>query len=164
MMPWLDVTVTIFTLVGLIIAWLATIIPAFPAPTLMWLLILMYGVATGFETRGVIFFVFITLLTIASLLIDNVFSMAGARKGGARWWSIAIAGVVGLVASLLLTPIGGILLWALALFLSEYYFQKDATLAWEATKSMVIGWGWAAVARLGIGLVVLGLWAAWAFL
>jgi hypothetical protein len=63
-----------------------------------------------------------------------------------------------------LTPIGGILLWALALFLSEYYFQKDATLAWEATKSMVIGWGWAAVARLGIGLVVLGLWAAWAFL
>jgi uncharacterized protein YqgC (DUF456 family) len=164
MMPWLDVTISIFILIGMVIAWLAMIIPAFPAPTLMWLLALIYGTATGFGTRSLIFFVIITLLTIVSLFTDNVFSMAGARKGGARWWSIAISAVVGLVASVLLTPLGGILLWALALFLAEYTFQGDATKAWEAMRSMVIGWGWATVARLAIGLVILALWSAWAFL
>lgn len=163
MVPWVDVTVRVLMLIGLGATWLGTIVPIFPAPTLMWVLILLYGLVTGFDLKGGIIFAVITLLTIGSLLVDNIFSIAGARKGGARWWSVVIAGAVGLVSSLFVTPIGGILLTIAALFLAEYYFRRDANLAWDATKQMVVGWGWATVARLIIGAVVIGAWLIWAF-
>lgn len=164
MVPWLDVTLRVIILVGLLVSWGATIIPIFPAPTVMWALTLIYGVATGFDGGGVIYFAIISVLTLASWFTDEVFSIAGARKGGARWLSVTIAGIVGLISSLLLTPIAGILLTVATLFLAENYYQGDADKAWQATKSMLIGWGWATIARLGIGLVILILWGLWAWL
>jgi hypothetical protein len=162
-LPWLDAAFTIVILIGLIVAWLGTLIPIFPAPTVMWIFILIYGLVTGFDVRGGIFFAVITVLTIASLLSDNVLSIAGARKGGARWISVTVASAVGLISSLLLTPIAGILLTLAALYLMEYAHRKDARAAWEATKQMLVGWGWATVIRLAVGLFELILWAIWAF-
>jgi hypothetical protein len=130
----------------------------------IWGLTLLYGVVMGFEVRGFIFFGLITLLAIASVFTDEVLGVAGARKGGARWMSIVIASLVGFISSILLTPIAGILLTIVALFLVENYYKGDAEKAWEATKQMLIGWGWAIVARLGLGLVQILLWAAWAWL
>lgn len=163
-MPWAETTLRIIILIGLILTWLGTVIPIFPAPSVMWVLILVYGVITGFGTRGAIIFGVITLLTIVSVFTDNFFSIRGARKGGARWISVAIASVVGLVASLLLTPIGGILLTIAALFAAETAYQHDTEKAWAATKNWLLGWGWATVARLAIGLVTILLWVVWVWL
>jgi uncharacterized protein YqgC (DUF456 family) len=162
-LPWLDTAFTIVILIGLIVAWLGTLIPIFPAPTVMWIFVLIYGVVTGFDVRSFIFFAVISFFTIAALLADNVLSIAGARKGGARWISVTVATTVGLVSSLFLTPIVGILLTLLALYLMEYAHRKDTQAAWDATKQMLLGWGCATVIRLIIGLIDLILWAIWAF-
>ncbi len=164
MLPWVETGFEILMLIALFIAWAATVVPIFPATAVIWGLTLLYGVVTGFGTRGLIFFAFITLLAIASFVTDEILGVAGARKGGARWISIVIASIVGFISSILLTPIAGILLTIVALFLAENYYKGDAEKAWEATKQMLIGWGWAIVARLGIGLVQIVLWAAWAWL
>ncbi|MBN1249541.1 MAG: DUF456 domain-containing protein [Anaerolineae bacterium] len=164
MLPWAYTTLRIIVLVLLILTWFGTVIPVFPAPTVMWVLILVHGIVTGFGTRGAILFGFITLLTIISLFTDNFFSIKGARQGGARWASVAIASGVGLIASLLLTPIGGILLTVAALFAAEMAYQHNAEKAWNATKNWLLGWGWATVARLGIGLVTILLWVVWVWL
>jgi uncharacterized protein YqgC (DUF456 family) len=163
MLPWIETGFEILILVSLIVAWLATVVPIFPAPAVIWGLTLLYGLVTGFDVRGIIFFVLITLLTIAAVFTDEVLGLAGARKGGARWMSIVIASIVGFISSILLTPIAGILITVGTLFLVENYYKKDAEKAWQATKQMVIGWGWAIVARLAIGLVQILLWIAWAW-
>lgn len=164
MLTWVETALELIILVMLCIAWVATIIPIFPSPAIMWALTLVYGIVANFDRRGTIYFVLITLLTIAAMSVDNVLSIAGARKGGARWMSVTIASVVGLVGSLFFTPIVGIGLTIAALYLAENYYQQDAEKAWQSTKQMLIGWGWATAARLGIGFVEILLWAAWAFL
>lgn len=163
MLPWLDIALRVAILFGLIASWIATVIPIFPAPTLMWALTLIYGIVAGFEVRGAILFGIISLLTVISWLADNFFGIVGARKGGARCTSVAVAWAVGLVTSILFTPIIGIVLTVGALFAVESYYKETKEEAWQATKSMLLGWGWATVVRMGIGLIQIILWVIWAW-
>ncbi len=162
--PWLIMGFKIFILVGMLLSWIGTIIPIFPGPTVMWVLALVYGIVQGFGTIGIIVFVLITLLTVASWLTDNVFSIKGAREGGASWSSVAIASIAGLISSLFLTPIVGVLVTLLTLYLIEFSKRHDSDQAMQATKQMLLGWGWATVVRLGLGFISLALWSAWAWL
>lgn len=162
--PWLIMGFKIFILVGMLLSWIGTIIPIFPGPTVMWVLALVYGIVQGFGTIGIIMFVIITLLTVASWLTDNVFSIKGAREGGASWSSVAIASIAGLISSLFLTPIIGVLVTLLTLYLIEFSKRHDSDQAMQATKQMLLGWGWATVVRLGLGFISLALWSAWAWL
>jgi uncharacterized protein YqgC (DUF456 family) len=163
MLPWAETTIRIILLILLLLTWVGTVIPIFPAPSVIWLLILIYGLVSGFGTKGTILFGIITVLTVASLLTDNFFSIRGARQGGARWASVAIASVAGLIGSILLTPIGGMLATVGALFLAELAHKHNSREAWSATKQWLLGWGWATGARLAIGFVTILLWAAWAW-
>ncbi len=162
--PWLIMGFKIFILVGMILSWIGTIIPIFPGPTVMWVLALVYGIVQGFGTIGIIMFVIITLLTVASWLTDNVFSIKGAREGGASWSSVAGASIAGLISSLFMTPIIGVLVTLLTLYLIEFSKRHDSDQAMRATKQMLLGWGWATVVRLGLGFISLALWSAWAWL
>lgn len=162
--PWLIMGFKIFILVGMLLSWIGTIIPIFPGPTVMWVLALAYGVVQGFGTIGIIMFVIITLLTVASWLTDNVFSIKGAREGGASWSSVAVASIAGLISSLFMTPIIGVLVTLLTLYLIEFSKQHDSDKAMRATKQMLLGWGWATVVRLALGFISLALWSAWAWL
>jgi uncharacterized protein YqgC (DUF456 family) len=161
---WLNQTLRIGTLIILLVSWAAMVIPAFPAPAVMWAFIFLYGLLTGFEIGGALYFTAITLLTILALLADNLLMLGGARKAGARWSSLFVAFVAGTFGSLFLTPLLGIPITLLALFLTEYARQKDSERAWAATKSMIFGWGTSVVVRLLLGMAMLILWAMWAWL
>ena len=164
MVPWLDLTLRITILIVLLISWIAMVIPAFPAPTVMWVFTLIYGVLAGFEGWGIAYFIAITLLTVFALLADNVLMLGGARRAGARWSSLFVAFVAGTLGSIFLTPLLGIPITILALFLVEYARLRNAKRAWATTKSMIFGWGWSVAVRLFLGLAMLILWAMWAWL
>lgn len=161
MASWLVLTIKIFLFLGTLFGLFGLIVPAFPGLTVMWVLILAYGLIFGFDVTGAVLFAFISLLAIAGMLSDNVLMIGKARQGGAKWHSIAIASVVGLFGSILLTPIGGVALTLLALYLSEYAHRRDKRESWEVTKDMAIGWGWAFVVRFSLGVVIMILWGVW---
>jgi len=142
---------------------LGLIVPVFPGLTVIWVLVLLYGIVAGFEGAGVWLFAGISILTIVGSLVDNLLMGGNALQKGASWLSLAAASVAGLLGSIFLTPIGGIALALLGLFLAEYARRKDQEEAWAVTKAMAIGWGWAFVARFGIGFVMIALWAVWAW-
>ncbi len=161
---WLENSITIFILLSMLIALIGSLIPIFPGPTVLWGLALVYGLVTGFDTRAAIFFGIISVLGFTGTIIDNIITVGSAHQAGARWSSLILAILAGFVFSLALTPIVGILVTLLVLFLAEYVHHHDQQKAWEATKSMLFGWGWTALARFGIGLLMVILWSAWVWL
>jgi uncharacterized protein YqgC (DUF456 family) len=163
MVHWLDIVVKVLMLLGMLIGLAGMVVPIFPGVTVIWALVLLYGIIFGFGGGGGWIFAAITVLTVIGWVVDNVLMGGKARQGGARWTSIAIAFVAGFVGSIFLTPIGGIAATLFALYIAEYAYRQDRAEAWAVTKSMALGWGWAFVARFSIGLVMIGLWAIWAW-
>jgi uncharacterized protein len=160
---WLEFFVNTFSLVVMVVSLIGLIIPIFPGTVIIWLVALLFGIASGFGVLGGIIFVILTILMIVSTLADNILMGAKAREHGASWLSIGLALVTGVVGTMVFPPIGGIIGAPLVLFLSEYNRVRDRDKALATVKALALGWGWAFVARFGIGVVMIGLWAVWAF-
>ncbi|MBK9927507.1 MAG: DUF456 domain-containing protein [Anaerolineales bacterium] len=158
-------TLTLFAmLVGLV----GLIVPVFPGLTIMWLASLVYaiiqsvaGKMTGWDW---FFFVIITLFMIGGNIVDNLIIAAKMRDQFIPWSSILIAFAAGIIASIFLTPLVGLLGAPLGLFLAELNRLKDRDKAIASTKAYLIGWGWAFGARFLIGLTMIGSWMLWAWL
>ncbi|MCW5877166.1 MAG: DUF456 domain-containing protein [Anaerolineales bacterium] len=137
------------------------IVPIFPGGFVIWLAALIYGLLEGFSGAGWAFFLLISLLAIAGMLVDNVLMARAARKQGASWWSLTFAFVGGVVGTILLPPFGGLLGAPLLLYLSEMRRRRSTSQAWEVTRGLLVGWGWSFVARFVLGLAKIGLWLGW---
>lgn len=158
-----QVTVRIVVLVVMLISWFGLVIPGVPGLTIIWLAGLGYGIANGFTWGSGLLFAGITVLMLLGNVSDNLLMGAGAKKKGASWWSLGAALLGGVVGTLLLPPLGGIPIALVALFGVEWLRLKDWRAALDSTKGMAVGFGWSFVVRFGIGAVMIGLWAIWAF-
>jgi uncharacterized protein YqgC (DUF456 family) len=147
----------------MLVSFCGLIVPIFPGLMVIWLLALLYGILSGFGALGAVLFVIITVLAILGEISDNLLMGKKARQEGARWFSIATAYIAGVVCSIVFTPLIGIAAALGALFLTEYIASKDHRKALAVTKGMAIGWGWAFVSRFAVGLMMIALWAIWAW-
>ena len=161
--PTLELLVNLLILLGMLMTLCGLIVPVFPGLIVIWTLALLYGILSGFGMLGVVLFVIITVLAILGEISDNLLMSRKARQEGARWLSIAIAFVAGIVGSIVFSPLGGIAAALGALFLTEFISSRDRKKALAVTKGMAIGWGWAFVLQFGIGLTMIALWAIWAW-
>lgn len=157
-LPWIILGLMLLSLFALVV-------PVFPGGVVIWFFALLYGLLNPnhFGTLGGIMFALISVLAIASGLADNFFMGAKAKEAGASWRGIIIALIAGVVAAIFLTPIGGIVVAALSLYLVEYIRLNDREQAMKITRALVVGCGWAFVARFGIGIVQISLWGIWAW-
>jgi uncharacterized protein YqgC (DUF456 family) len=158
---WLEVIIVILVQVFLLVGLFGLLIPVFPGVIVMWLVILGYGVVTGFRTLGIVLFVLITLLMLFSTIVDNLLMGAGARKGGASWLSILVALVAGVAGTLIFPPFGGLIAAPLAVFVAELIRFRQWRKALTATGGMATGWGLTFLARFLIGVVIMMLWWLW---
>jgi uncharacterized protein YqgC (DUF456 family) len=149
------------TLVIMLVGLFGLIVPIFPGTVIMWLATLGYGLIAGFGTVGIVIFIIITLLMLASTLLDNIFMGAGARKGGASWGTVAVALLAAVLGTIIFPPIGGFIAAPLAVFLLEFYRLRDTEKAWQALRGLATGLGLSFVVRFGVGLVMLVLWLIW---
>lgn len=164
----LEIVLSIFPwiiLVFMILSLLSLIVPVFPGGVVIWVLALIYGLISPdhFLNGGTWIFALITGLMLASAAADNILMGTKAREAGASWHGLIIALVAGVVGALVLTPIGGLVLAALSLYLVEYIRLKDSDKAMMITKGLMMGCGWAFVVRFGLGVGKIVLWAFWAF-
>lgn len=157
-----EVVFPIFIFVVMVIGLLGLVVPIFPGGVVIWIAALLYGLVSGFGTLGGWMFGVVTLFMILSVLADNFLMGAKALEAGASWWGIIIGLLSGIIASIFLTPLGGLVVAPLALYLVEYMRIKDSEQALNITKGLMLGCGWAFVARFGFGIVQIGSWAVWA--
>ncbi|MCB9136041.1 MAG: DUF456 domain-containing protein [Anaerolineales bacterium] len=147
-----------------IVSLLGLVVPIFPGTVIIWLVTLVYGVVNGFGIGGGILFALITILMIASTVVDNFLMGAKARENGASWVSIGLALGTAVIGTMIFPPVGGLIGAPLVLFLSEYQRERDRDKALATVKALALGWGWAFVARFGIGVVMMVLWGVWALI
>lgn len=162
MPAWLDASIFWITLIIMVVGLFGLIVPIFPGITVIWLAALGYGVVTGFSTLGWVLFAVITVLLIVGVTIDNVLMGAKARKEGAAWSSLALGWLAGILGTILLPPLGGIIAAPLVVLLLEYLRQRDFNKALASLRGLAIGWGASFVVRFFVGLAMIGIWLVWA--
>ncbi len=139
------------------------IIPVLPGLVMIWLAALVYWIATGFTWITWVALAVLTVLMIGGSVIDNILMGASARMSGASWLGIGIALLAGILGSIFLTPIGGLLLALLGIFIVEIIRLRDWRKALNSTTSMAIGCGSSAFVRFAIGCLMILIWAIVSF-
>lgn len=162
-----QVVLEVVTFSVLIFGLLGLLIPIFPGLVVMWLAILVYAVVQiglgNMTWAAWLLFVLITLLMIGGNISDNIIIAKHVRDKNVPWSSILWSFAAGILGSLFFTPIIGMLLSPLALFLAEWRRLKNRDSALANTKAWMTGWGWSVAARMGIGFVMIVFWGLWAW-
>ena len=162
MPAWAGVLAFWLTLLIMLVGLVLLIVPIFPGITVIWVAALLYGFVIGFDTLGIVIFVFITVGMIAGISADNVLMGAGARQGGASWLTIIVALIAGIAGTILFPPIGGLIAIPVSIFLLELIRNREWRSAWRAPRGLALGWGLSFLVRFGIGLVMISAWLIWA--
>lgn len=164
MPAWLETLIPILTFLTMLVGLFGLIIPIFPGNVVMWLAALVYGLVFGFGRLGSILFGVITVLMLIAVVADNFLMGAKAREKGADWGSIILALIAGVIGTIILPPIGGIIAAPVVLYAMEYRRLGDQDEAIKVVKALLTGWGLAFVVRFLLGLIMISLWGIWAFL
>ena len=165
---WFQVILQTLTLFFLLVGLIGLIIPVFPGLTVMWLAALIYAIIQS--ASGLmgwvdwLLFAIITLLMIGGNIVDNLIIASKMRGHEIPWRSIILCYIVGILVSLILTPLAGLIASPLSLLGLEYLRLRDKKLAFESAKVFMIGWGAAFAARLGVGILMIIFWMLWAWL
>jgi len=85
-------------------------------------------------------------------IIDNFIIAKKVRERQVSWGSIVFGYLAGIIAA----PLG--------LFGAEYLRLRDRGVAFASTRGWITGWGLTIAVRIAIGVVMIGLWMAWAWL
>jgi uncharacterized protein YqgC (DUF456 family) len=158
----------LLTFLALLAGLLGLVIPVFPGLTVMWIGTLAYAIiqaiAGNMTWVGWLLFAVITLLMIGGNIVDNIIIAKHMRDKDVPWSSIIISFVAGIIVSLILTPLVGMVASPVGLYLAEWQRIKDKQAALANTKAWMTGWGWSFLARFGIGIVMVAFWGLWASL
>jgi uncharacterized protein YqgC (DUF456 family) len=169
---WAEIPLLFVVILGILIGFFGLFLVFFPGLTVIWVSILLWGIATSFNynvgpwtfTLTITTFAVITMLMVLGNIVDNILMAGGARSKGASWWSIALSWVAMIVGGIFLSPIGGFGIALLVLFIGEILRIKDYRAAFKSTSSMALGCGWAVGTRLLIAAIMIGLFGVWYFL
>ncbi len=140
---------------------ISLVMPVLPGLVIIWAPALVYGIVTGFNWISGILFALITGLMLFGMVVDNIIMGQRARQQGASWIAIAVSLVAGVAGSIFFPPFGGLVAALIGLFIVEIIRLRDWRRALSSTRSMAIGCGWAQLIRMGLGVVMIGLWLAW---
>ena len=143
MSPGAETAFLAVVILGMLLGLFSLLLVFVPGVIIIWLSILAYGLVTGFNlARGIIFGV-ITLLMLASTIIDNVIMGATTRQQGTSWLAIGASMLTLLVAGIFLTPLVGLLL---------YFHSRGRDAEWRAAARQRLAQGAFIVEGDGAGL------------
>ncbi len=164
---WTEVVVQTLTLFVMLVGLVGLVIPIFPGLIIMWLASLFYALVENATGRMVwydwVLFGLISLLAVLGSVIDNIIIARKMRGRSIPWTSIGLAYLAGILASLFLTPVGGLIAAPVALFGAEYLRLRNRRTAFGSAKSYMVAWSWSFAAVFGVGLLMILVWLAWAW-
>jgi len=147
----------LFMLIGLI----GALLPAVPDLVLIWATALAYGLLAGWGDWGPWLFAGISLLCGVGLLSEVLTSSAGARIGGASFWSIVGGVAAGVILLFAAGPLGALIALLGGIFLLEWRKGRDTRRAGQAVLGTAVGYIASFFVKFALGFVCVGLWVIW---
>ena len=148
--------VALLMIVGLV----GSVVPALPGVVLIFAGALLHAVVTGFDPIGPGRLAILALLMVVAYGLDYVAGALGVKKFGGSRWAMAGAIVGALVGLFFGLP--GLLLGPLVGSLgAEYLYTRQLSTSARAALGTVIGLLVGAVAKVGLGLAMIGLFLFW---
>ena len=163
MSPQTAILVQWLAYLGLTLGIIGTVAPIIPGPLLIWASALLWAWADGFQAIGWPTLLILFLLVIAAELSDVALAAMGARRGGASWTSMFVAGAAAIVGLILFNVIGAILGAFLGIFAWEAYRQQwQWRKAWRASSRFIIGYLIAIVVKILFAsmMILIFIWQA----
>ncbi|MGI9594654.1 MAG: DUF456 family protein [Acidimicrobiales bacterium] len=146
----------------MVIGLCGVVIPVLPGLALIWGTALIYGFAVGYDTAGIAAMFLLTGLLVASIVKGVIVPRRTAAGSGASGWA-QLGGVVGAILGFFLIPVIGVIVGALVgVLVVEFFIKGNWADAWTATKGLAKGFGISALIDFGLGLMMIGVWTAWA--
>lgn len=164
---WAEVVVQALTLFVMLVGLAGLLIPVFPGLMVIWLAALFYALVEQAAGRMAwvdwVLFALITLLMLMGSVIDNIIIARRMRGNFIPWRSILAAFAAGMLASLFLTPLIGLVASPLTLFGMEYLRLHNCRQAFASARAYVLAWGWSFAAVFATGALMIALWMLWAW-
>ncbi len=141
MSPSLAEALKILAYIGLAAGVIGVVLPIIPGPLLIWLSALVWAWADGFQAVGWPTLLALGLLAILAELSDVALAAMGAKRGGASWFSMVVAGASAIVGFIIFNLIGALIGAFLGLLAWETYRQGGALKqAWKASRGFMLGY------------------------
>jgi len=163
MSPQTATLVQFLAYLGLALGIIGTVAPIIPGPLLIWISALLWAWADGFQAVGWPTLLVLALLVLVAELSDVALAAMGAKKGGASWTSMFVAGVVAIIGLIFFNILGAILGAFWGLFAWEAYRQRwQWRKAWRASSSFIIGYIIAIVFKMVFAamMIIIFVWQA----
>lgn len=140
---------------------IGTVVPVMPGLAVVWIAGLVYGLIAGFGTVGTVAFAVMTLLALAGTVATYALPHRGGTARGAPTSSM-LAGVVGAIVGVVVIPVLGLPIGAVAgVWLAETARLGDARAAWQVTVGVLLGFGLGMIVEFSLGVVMIGCWVGW---
>lgn len=157
-----DLTITVLVLLVMLVGLAGTLLPVLPGIVLMWVAVVGYGFAFGFDALGIGVIGIVTLLTVLAIVLGVVLPKRAAAGAGASG-KAQLAAAVGAVIGFFVIPVVGLVVGAVVgIAIAEYYEKGDWALAKESTIAVAKGFGVSTLAQFAIGVAILLIWLSWA--
>lgn len=137
-----------------------SLLPVMPGTVLILAGAAVHAVATGFDPLGPGRLTILALLTVLAYALDYLAGALGVKRFGGSGWAVAGAVAGALVGMFLGLPglLLGPLLGALG---AEYLYTRQLNTSARAAFGTVVGLLVGAVAKIGLGLTMIGLVLFW---
>lgn len=135
----MNIVYFVIALVLMLPGLLGVLLPILPGIPYMFVVALLYGLATKFRPLSTKEIIILGVITGLSVLVDHLSGVLGARWGGAHKKSL-LAGFLGLIVGLILfPPFGGIIGLFLAVLVTEIAIHDDNRRAVKAATGSLLG-------------------------
>ncbi len=160
MNPQLVNLLQIIAYVGIALGLIGTVVPIIPGTILIWFSVLLWAWVDGFSAIGWPTLVVLAMLAIVAEVADLLFTSWGAKKGGASWQSLLVAGVAAIAGLIVFNILGAIAGAVLGIWAWEAYQRGwEWREAWGASRGLIFGYVVAMMFKVTIGFVMVGIFA-----
>ncbi len=149
----LMITVVFLFVLGL----LGIVLPAIPGLPLLWLGILVYGWATGFQEVTVGTVILTGIITLVGVALDFLAGVLGAKTFGASWYGVLGALLGGIIGFVVISIPGLFIGSFIGAWLGEYLKYERASSATKAGFGTIMGIIFGMVLKIIFALLVIGI-------
>ncbi len=136
---------------------LGVVLPAIPGLPILWLGVLVYGWATGFQEVTVGVVVLTGIIALVGIALDFLAGVLGAKTFGASWYGVLGALLGGIFGFIAVSAFGLFIGSFVGAWLGEYLKYERTSSATKAGFGTIMGIVFGMVLKIIFALVIIGI-------